>query len=255
MTGLGNLQKRSNATRISPFQLIRLLITLFFYISISLILVPDILFLLSASAMVMLFVIIFSNSLHKANIWVFKTLATEPSHSKASGSLPVGPWDEHLHAFTISNNIIKSFQLLDLRNKFGVNVILHQRGSRKDVAPAGDTKLFPGDTILVLGFDNDIHNLDLYLAPTELHDFEKELEEGFTLISVQLESGSAWDGRALSELDLHTAIKGVIVAVERGDDRMLTPRGDFMLRAEDFVWLVMDKSRVPILDMFSHALS
>jgi CPA2 family monovalent cation:H+ antiporter-2 len=257
MTGLGDIQKRSSATRISPLQLLSLFFTLLFYVFISLLLIPDILILLSTAAMVMVLLILFSSYLHRANIWVFKTLSTEPKQSKASGALPMGPWDEHLHAFTIdplSPVIEQTLTELDLRNKFGVNVILHQRGSRKEVAPTGDTKLFPGDTILVLGFDNDIQKLDQFLAAQEEHDFEKELEEGFTLTSVQLETGSAWDGRALSDLDLQTSIKGVVVAVERGDERFLTPRSDFVLCADDFVWLVMDKSRLSILDMFSNAL-
>jgi CPA2 family monovalent cation:H+ antiporter-2 len=257
MTGLGDIEKKSRATRISLLQLVQLVAALFFYVFIALLLVPDLIILLSAAGMVMVLLIFFSSYLHRANIWVFKRLATEPQQSRASGALPMGPWDEHLHAFTIdplSPVVEQTILELDLRNRFGVNVILHQRGSRKDVAPAGDTKLFPGDTILVLGFDNDIQKLDQYLSADEEYDAERELEEGFTLTSVQLETGAAWDGRSLAELDLQSSVKGVVVAVERGSERILTPRGDFTLRAEDFVWLVMDKSRLQILDMFSRTL-
>ena len=260
MTRLSDLPKTtafSSANRISLIQLFALIGTLFFYILVSLLVLPDIRALLAIAATVMVLLIIFNRSLHRANVWVFKNLH-EHKPSAASGALPVGPWDEHLHAFTIdpfSVAVEQTLSDLDLRNRFGINVILHQRGSHKTVAPPGDTKMYPGDTILVLGFDEGIQKLDDYLTPLNPHDSEKELEEGFTLSSVELQPKSAWDGRALGELDLHTSVKGVIVAVERGGTRILTPKSDFILAAHDFVWLVMDKSRLQILDMFSRTLA
>lgn len=47
----------------------------------------------------------------------------------------------------------------DLRKEYGINVVSIQRGTRRINIPKGETRIFPGDTIGVIGTDDQIQSL------------------------------------------------------------------------------------------------
>lgn len=238
--------------RIMLPQVISITSTLLFYMAISLILLPDIKSLAPITAVVMILMYFFSAHLKKANIWVFGKLQSSPEIQFTS-AIAAGPWDEHLHAISVhplSVVVDKTLRDLDLRHKYRINVILHQRGTRRTVAPDAEIRLMPQDIILVLGGDEDVQRLEFLFSSSSEVEYAEEIQSGFTLTSVEVESGSIWCGRALKELDVGHTLRAVIVAIERQENRIVSPDGEQVIKANDYLWLAMEKSRAELLDMF-----
>jgi CPA2 family monovalent cation:H+ antiporter-2 len=162
-----------------------------------------------------------------------------------SAEVSLGPWDEHLSTVVVNANseaVEKNLAELDVRNRFGINIIMLKRGNRQIVAPSGDTRLLPGDSVLILGTDNEVALFDQFVSGSE--SISTSEDPIFELTSVKVEKGSKWENKSISSLNLPSLIRAVIVGVERGGERVLSPQADFILKAKDFVWLVLDKSKL-----------
>lgn len=53
----------------------------------------------------------------------------------------------------------RAFKNSDLRKNYGVNVVSIQRGSTAIPIPNGDTRVFPGDILGIIGNDEQIQAL------------------------------------------------------------------------------------------------
>lgn len=64
----------------------------------------------------------------------------------------------------------------DLRKEYGINVVSIQRGTRR-IIPKGETRIFPGDTIGVIGTDDQIQSLLTVVEGSESPEEETDNRE------------------------------------------------------------------------------
>ena len=127
----------------------------------------------------------------------------------------------------------------NLRGRYGIDVVSIQRGPEAMVVPAGDTRLFPGDTIGVIGTDDQISAV----LPVIEADIDPSVEKhaaqsaDIRLSSILLTPGSPLVGQTLASADVRRNYNTHVVALRRGDDFIDRP-ATLPLLPGDRLWLV-----------------
>lgn len=129
----------------------------------------------------------------------------------------------------------------NLRSRYGVSVSSIQRGQRQMPLPQGDTRIFPGDVLGVIGTDDQIKQLNDDIDRSE-RELEAEVSEttDISLASIVLSENSPVIGRPLSQLDIRSDFDAMIVKVFKSDGSYESPEPDTVLNPGDTVWLVGD---------------
>ena len=125
-----------------------------------------------------------------------------------------------------------------LAQRFGVNVASIQRGEDLIAVPTADMRLFPGDTIGVIGSDEQIQNL---INEVESRPAEKPKTGEMEFTSVVLQAESPLAGKRIGDLDFRVRYSAMLVAIERIDGSFETPTPDSVLAVGDNLWIVGNK--------------
>ncbi len=130
-----------------------------------------------------------------------------------------------------------------LRQKFGVNIVSIQRGAEWYTIPGGNMRLYPGDTIGVIGTDDQ---LEAFLPRVEAErtgapDANKGAD--FRLFSILLEPGHPLVGKTPRTSQLREQCDALVLAIQR-DDQYIDQDPDCAFREGDLVWLAGDPARL-----------
>jgi CPA2 family monovalent cation:H+ antiporter-2 len=153
---------------------------------------------------------------------------------------PIVPWDAHLAEFQVlseSKLIGKELQELALRERFGVNVALIERGKKTIVTPGRKEKIFPGDMLSVIGTDDQLGRLKHLLEQTDIPETDPETVQ-IKLKNFTVSETSSFCKRSIRESRIREEANSLVVGVERNGDRILNPESTFRLESGDIVWVV-----------------
>jgi CPA2 family monovalent cation:H+ antiporter-2 len=184
--------------------------------------------------------------------WLEKQFLTaftlkDSERRKASAMERLAPWDAHLVQLKVhpdSELIGMTLNEAKLRERFGLNIVAIERGSRLIAAPSRDERVFPHDELLVLSTDEQLEEarglIEGYattpLLSYDLSDFDLKMitvtEDSF------LRHTSIFDSRLREKYGV------LVVGIERGGRRMINPPSQLILEPGDRLWLVGDRSRL-----------
>jgi CPA2 family monovalent cation:H+ antiporter-2 len=220
--------------------LIAVLIQLYFSLSIAIIIVV-----ISMAAAITLFNVKLQEFYERLEKRFLNNL-NERENIKAAKS-EIAPWDAHLATFDVLpefNLVGKELQELRLREKFGVNIALIERGKLSILTPERGERLYPGDKLSIIGTDEQLGKLkDLF----EKHVSDSELQIHDDQISLQnftITKDSKLCNKTIRESKLREVGKGLVVGYERNGQRFLNPESTIRFNEGDIVWIVGIKSRI-----------
>jgi len=156
------------------------------------------------------------------------------------------PWDAHLAEFKVlpeSDLIGKPLQELALREKFGINVALVERGKKMIITPGRDEKIFPGDILSVIGTDEQLGKLRTLLEETTVPDEEQKTVH-IRLKTFTISESSPLRNKTIRQSNIRETVKALIVGVERNGERVLNPESTFKFESGDTVWIVGDSEQI-----------
>lgn len=161
---------------------------------------------------------------------------------KARGMPPLAPWDSHLAELRVSPESPMAGKTLSettLRERFGVTVALIERGRKKIPAPGRKEVLYPGDTLQVIGNDEQIHHfkqeVEWVAAADEMESFDYALRP----ILVKAEANFA--NKTIRDCGLREATRGLVVGIEKAGRRTLNPDSSTKIEPGDVLWIVGDR--------------
>lgn len=131
----------------------------------------------------------------------------------------------------------------DIRHKYGVNIVSISRGTRRINIPGGEVKLFPGDTIGVIGTAEQIHDFLPIVESGEITNTvtaSQEVKYAYVSISEQ----STWIGKTIRDLHLRDQYRCLLVGIERDKDTFLHPDGSTTIAADDVMWIAGEPSAI-----------
>ncbi len=127
-----------------------------------------------------------------------------------------------------------------LRSEFGVSVSSIRRGDDFIPLPTGDTRIFPGDTLGVIGTDSQIKRLNDEIDRAGQGKKDSLRHPDIELKSILLTPNSPIIDRPLYETDLRNDYYCMVLSVQRGEGEFINPRPDTVLHAGDLLWIVGD---------------
>ncbi|MDE7345270.1 MAG: cation:proton antiporter [Muribaculaceae bacterium] len=130
-----------------------------------------------------------------------------------------------------------------LRSEFGVSVSSIRRGDEFIPLPTGDTRIFPGDTLGVIGSDSQIKRLNDEIDKAGQIKKESLRHPDIELKSILLTPDSPIIDRPLYETDLRNDYFCMVLSVQRGEGEFINPRPDTILKAGDLLWIVGDPTQ------------
>lgn len=160
----------------------------------------------------------------------------------------LAPWDAHLASFNVHadwEGVGRTLEELGLREKYGVNIALIERGERLIPIPPKSERLYPGDRLQVIGTDEQITAFRSYIdyhVPALKHA-RSEVE----LRRYDVQSGSQVFGKTIRQSGIRELAHSMVVGIERGEERILNPVSDMMLEEGDVVWVVGNPRRTAAL--------
>ena len=131
----------------------------------------------------------------------------------------------------------------DLRKEYGINVVSIQRGTRRINIPKGETRIFPGDTIGVIGTDDQIQSLLTVVEGSESPEEETDNRE-VTFTHVVVPGNSPLIGQTSSSLSIRNKNNCLVVGIERADGTFHQPDGQTCFEAHDVIWLVGEPDNI-----------
>ena len=131
----------------------------------------------------------------------------------------------------------------NLRKEYGVNVVSIQRGSKRINIPKGETRIFPGDTIGVIGTDDQIQSLLAVVEGSNSSDDEPDNNE-VTFTHVVVPDDSPLIGQTSSSLNIRNQDNCLIVGIERADGTFHQPDGQIRFEAHDVIWLAGEPDNI-----------
>ncbi|MGM9822543.1 MAG: cation:proton antiporter [Muribaculaceae bacterium] len=124
-----------------------------------------------------------------------------------------------------------------LRSRYGVDVVMVQRGPVTIKVPGGETRLFPGDTIGIIGTDEQIARVLPVIEADATSTGDSSGVDDFRLQAIVLSEASPLLGKTLASADVRRNYQTHIVALQRGDQYIDRPAGT-VLQAGDRLWAV-----------------
>lgn len=160
------------------------------------------------------------------------------------------PWEATLESYDIiadSRLVGKSLQALSFKETFGVTVAAVFRGRQRVFAPSGDFVLWPDDKLICFGSEEELFGFHVYLEK-EKNSLEfnrlENLQSGAEcmLTSMVVEGSSPFVNKTIRESGLREAANGgMVVGIERGQEKILGPRAHVQILAGDLLWMVTDR--------------
>ena len=131
-----------------------------------------------------------------------------------------------------------------LRDRFGVSISSIQRGQVMMPLPSGNTRIFPGDILGVIGTDDQIKQLnDVLEAETRSYEAKVTPTPEVSLRSILLSINSPIIEKPLAETDLRGDYYCILVKVQRADGEFVPVDPETVLHAGDRIWVVGDESQ------------
>lgn len=153
--------------------------------------------------------------------------------------------DLHLAYVTVGHDcpfVGERLRNLDLRTRYGVNLVNVQRAGRLHPVPSAEMRIFPGDVLGIIATEDQIQQLlPLVEAQSEVVDAAPQ-EVKFVHFAISMNSPLV--GVSLDKSHLREDYGALLVAVQRGEEEYLSPTPDLVFHAGDILWIVGDPKQL-----------
>ena len=208
-----------------------------------------------AIALVLVVMMIFSRFLKKQSIYMERTfiqnLRFRDTHAEFTGQKRpkyeghLLSRDLHLSDFEISaDSLWAGYTLRELNfgNKYGVHIASIIRGMHRINIPGGNVRLFPGDTIQVIGTDEQLSIFGTQAEQVSAAEEEDEIEKREMHIKqFVVDEHSPFMNKTIKDSEIRNGYHCLVVGVEKESGKLLSPDPDMLFDVGDVVWVVGEK--------------
>lgn len=161
----------------------------------------------------------------------------------------LAPWDSHLTTFTLETRspiIGLPLGALKLRETYGINIVIIERGDLIINIPRQEDVLYPNDVISVIGTDEQLSLFKDHITVQELKEEVKSDVSQVGLHSFTIPDDSHLIGQTIRYSKMREMCKGIVVGLERDENRIVNPDPDIAFQAEDVIWIVGVNKRIQV---------
>jgi CPA2 family monovalent cation:H+ antiporter-2 len=160
------------------------------------------------------------------------------------------PWDSHLLELTVApESVLVGQSLVDLavREKYGINIALIERGKIMIPTPQRDERLYPNDKVLIIGTDDQLASVKPLFDGALDENASTFPKQDMSLQKIVINSKSPVFGQTIRNSGIREQTQGLVVGIERNGQRILNPDSNLIFENEDIVWIVGNNKKIPEL--------
>jgi CPA2 family monovalent cation:H+ antiporter-2 len=159
----------------------------------------------------------------------------------------LSPWDAHIVYFDVDANadfVGMSLDKLAWRENYGINITSIERGNKKTYAPKRDEKLYPFDKIGVLGTDLQLQQfksvIDNHFPTNDVY----QLQDNIVLQKIIVDEHTKLKDLTIRDSGIREKTNGLVVGIQRKEERILNPPSDTVFEWDDIVWVVGEQQKI-----------
>ena len=133
---------------------------------------------------------------------------------------------------------------LELRQRFGVHVSSILRAERRLNIPDGNTIVFPGDRLQVIGADSQLSKMAEALR-SDIYGSDPDIEEKtMKLRQMVVTGGSQLLGVTLRDSGIRSRYNCMVVGIEEGEENLSQMSPDRKFEKGDIIWIVGEEKHL-----------
>ncbi len=157
------------------------------------------------------------------------------------------PWDAHIVEMEVNPHadyIGKSLVELGWREQYGINIAYIKRGDKLIHVPGRNEKLMPFDHVGVIATDEQIQPFKQIfysiesVAPNEVNINDIALQK------ILVDEHTQLKGKDIRSSHLRERTNGLVVGIQRDQERILNPDSSTVLEWGDIIWIVGNKKKI-----------
>ena len=132
----------------------------------------------------------------------------------------------------------KTLKQLNLGQKYGIHVSSILRANHRLNIPDGESLIFPGDILQVIGSDDQLTAFQLAIQKEVMEeDYELEKRE-MKLRSIIISGSSPFIGKTLQESGIRDQYNCMVVGIEEGKENLSQVKSTYRFQKGDILWIV-----------------
>ena len=152
------------------------------------------------------------------------------------------PWEAHLAEFPIdadSTFIGKTLKDLQLRERYGLSVVVIRREPANVVAPKASERVFPGDELLCFGDDAALERLRVDVEASRASVATSGVG-AYALKPLAVGADAEIVGRTIRDSRIAEEFGCMVVGLERDGRRHVSPTSEMKFEPQDTLWVIGD---------------
>ena len=150
----------------------------------------------------------------------------------------------HMEVYGSCEFIGKRLADANIHRNYGVNIVSIKRGNKRINIPKGDSRIFPGDLISVIGTDEQIQRFLEAVEPEDTGTDAEEPEIHFEFERIAIPDDSSLIGKTLAQSGIREKDSCLVVGIEHADGSFYEPTADFLFKKGDMIWIVGEKEKI-----------
>lgn len=157
-------------------------------------------------------------------------------------------WDVSLvdlHVPQTAKYIGRTLKELNWREQYGVNIVYIKREEKIYFSPNPDSILLPLDHIGVFTDEEKLKSFNtvFYTESTETYSLDTDIDD-IVVARIVVEEKDRINGLAIRNSAIRERTGGIVVGIERGDEKILSPSANTIFTENDVVWIVGKKKKL-----------
>lgn len=159
-------------------------------------------------------------------------------------------WDVHIvehQVKPLAEFVGKTLLELQWREKFGINIGYIKRGAKLIHTPDRNQVLMPYDKVGIIGTDEQFQVFRPVFDSEEV--VPEENADHIKLGKILINHHSVKKGLTIRESGIRDKTDGLVIAIRRGNERILNPESSEVLQLDDIVWVVGNRKKIEKLNV------
>lgn len=160
------------------------------------------------------------------------------------------PWDAHivqLEAQPDATYIGKPLKDLEWREKYGINVVYIKRGERLIHAPDRDQFILPFDQVGIVATDSQVTLFKPFFDQAGINSDSKIDLSEIIFDQLVVDEHTQLKGLSIRGSGLRERTNGIVIGIERNNERILNPDSTTIFNWGDIVWIVGQRDKIQSL--------
>jgi CPA2 family monovalent cation:H+ antiporter-2 len=160
-------------------------------------------------------------------------------------------WDVHMVDMVVGQNAIyigKTLMELAWREQYGINIAYIRRGDKLIFAPERNSRLQPLDHVGIIGTDEQIQEFTPVFDTTEKVDSGEPDIQDIVVQKIVVNELNKLKGLTIRDSRIRQLTNGLVVGIERDEERILNPDSGTVFEWGDIVWIAGERTKIQDLN-------